>query len=779
MSNFYKTVLLALLACAGAGLHAQTVVRGKVVDAFTKEPVAGATIQGTRAGCQCGCSSNNSGDFEMKCSGCDSISVSFIGYRTQKLALADKRVSIDLDPVSAQLQEIVLSANRGEGARRSEAPVAISTLTAKTLQDAKASMADQVLNKVSGVNMVNLGNEQHSMSIRQPMTTKSLFLYLEDGIPIRTTGLYNHNALLEMNMTATKSIEVIKGPSSSLYGSEAIGGVVNFITAAPPAVPVLKLSAQANNVGYKRADWIAGITSGKWGFMVSGYFADEKDEFREYSDFHKGTITARVDYRFSPKTRLSSSVTYLDYYSDMSGSIDSAMFASHSFRNLQTFTYRAVEALRVHSTLTHSWSDNSKSTLTALYRDNTIGQNPAYRIKDDYRRVNGVFVGRKDLAHGEINENGFNSYSVIAQHRQRFHVMKAVLIGGFNMDLSPAGYRADYIRITKDTLSRKYVSYQPVDSALTHYSTTLNNYAAFVNVEFSPLEKLRIVASLRYDFFHYGFDNHLVPTAFSGSPDTTNHFGRVSPKIGFTYNFSGRAGMYANYSEGFVPPQVSELYTGVKVPNLDPSVFYNYEVGAWIQLLKNRLSADISAYHLKGTNEIISVKQDDGSYANQNTGETLHRGIEFGLNATPAKGLELRLAGAWSRHEFVNYTEKGVAYDGYEMNNAPQWMYNAEVWYRPSFLKGLRLGAELRHVGNYYADPLNTASYEGYNVLNLRAGYRLKAFEIWLNLLNATDHYYSYLTSKSAYGYSYQVADPRNLTLGVSYDFANLFKKQQ
>ncbi len=64
--------------------------------------------------------------------------------------------------------------------------------------------------------MVNLGNEQHQMSIRQPMTTKSLFLFLEDGIPVRTTGLFNHNALLEMNMAAVKNIEVIKGPSSSL-----------------------------------------------------------------------------------------------------------------------------------------------------------------------------------------------------------------------------------------------------------------------------------------------------------------------------------------------------------------------------------------------------------------------------------------------------------------------------------------------------------------------------------------------------------------------------------
>ncbi|MBO9684086.1 MAG: TonB-dependent receptor plug domain-containing protein, partial [Flavisolibacter sp.] len=145
--------------------------------------------------------------------------------------------------------------------------------------------------------------------IRQPITTRSLFLYLEDGIPVRTSGLYNHNALLEMNLAATKSIEVIKGPSSSLYGSEAIGGMVNFITAAPTAVPVLKISAQGNNVGYKRADLVSSISKGKWGFLLSGYYAGKRNGFLEYSDFHKATATARIDYRFSDKTTLSNSVT--------------------------------------------------------------------------------------------------------------------------------------------------------------------------------------------------------------------------------------------------------------------------------------------------------------------------------------------------------------------------------------------------------------------------------------------------------------------------------------
>lgn len=778
MSKFYRMFLCCALVLAGHALQAQTTVKGRIIDLSTKEPIAGATIHCTSEGCKCGCVANAAGEFEMKCNDCKTLSVSHIGYAAQSFAVSDKNIIVSLAPASSQLQTVVLSANRGEGTKRSAAPVAITTISSKMLQETRATMADQLLNKVSGVNMVNLGNEQHQMSIRQPMTTKSLFLYLEDGIPVRTTGLFNHNALLEMNLASTKSIEVIKGPSSSLYGSEAIGGVVNFITTAPTAVPVLKLSAQGNDAGYKRTDLVSSMSAGKWGFVLSGYYAEKKNGFLDYSDFHKTTLTARIDYRFSDKSTLSNSLTYVDYYSDMAGGIDSAMFASHSFQNLHTFTYRKVTALRYRSTFTHSWNDRAKTTVSALYRNNAIGQNPAYRVKDDYRRQGNIFVGKKDLAHGEINESSFNSYSLIAQHRQNINWKKAVAIGGVSVDLSPSTYTADYIRIKKDSVTKKYLGYQRPDSTLTNYATKLNNYAAFVNIELSPAEKLRVVASLRYDYFHYNFDNQLKPSAFSGAPDTASNFSRLSPKIGFTYNFSNRTGIYANYSEGFVPPQVTELFTGVKVPSLNPAVFYNYEVGGWIELVKNKLYADVSAYRLEGTNEIVSVKLDDGSFANQNAGKTLHRGIEFGINATPVKDLSFRFSGAYSKHEFIEYVEKGIKYNNNAMANAPEWIYNTELWYRPSFVKNLRIGAELQHVGRYFADPQNTATYKGYYALNLRAGYAFKGVEVWVNVLNATDNYYSYITTKSAFGYSYQLAEPRNVNVGLSYDFGNLFSKK-
>ena len=531
-----------LLIITGFISQAQT-IKGKIIDAVTKEPVHGASVRCTDPDCRCGCTTNTAGEFEILCKAdCKNISVSFIGYTTQNLAIAGIGEIIALTPSSSLMNEVVVSANRGETVKRSQAPVAIQQINTKTIQETKATTVDQLLNKVSGVNMVNLGNEQHQMSIRQPMTTKSLFLYLEDGIPVRTTGLFNHNALLEMNMASVKNIEVIKGPSSSLYGSEAIGGVVNFITFAPASVPVAKLSVQGNNIGYKRAELQSGFSKNKWGFALSGYYADKRNSFMQHSDFHKATLTGRIDYRFNDKTSLSNSATWLNYYSDMPSGVDSTMFATHTFINPQTFTYRKVNAFRYHSTLTQSWNDHSKTTASLIYRDNTIGQNPNYRIKDDYKKINGRWTGKKDLAHGEINASSFNSYAFIVQHKQNLGWKKATLIGGISIDLSPSTYIADYIRIKKDTATNKYISYQKTDSTLNDYATKINNYAAFANFEFSPVEKLRVVVSLRYDLFNYHFDNHLKPSAFSGSPDTANQFRKISPKIGFTYNVSNKTG---------------------------------------------------------------------------------------------------------------------------------------------------------------------------------------------------------------------------------------------
>src|SRR5690606_23272256 len=170
----------------------------------------------------------------------------------------------------------------------------------------------------------------------QPITLKSLFLYLENGVPIRPTGSYNHNALLEMNMAATNSIEVIKGPASSIHGSEAIGGTINFISKEASFYPTANLSVQADNLGYKRTDFGAGNTFGKLGVYVGGYYANRRNGYREHNEFDKLALTFRTDYTLGNGDKITTTGSLVDYLADMSGSIDSTMFYSRNYPSLHS-----------------------------------------------------------------------------------------------------------------------------------------------------------------------------------------------------------------------------------------------------------------------------------------------------------------------------------------------------------------------------------------------------------------------------------------------------------
>ncbi|MFH3579354.1 TonB-dependent receptor plug domain-containing protein, partial [Acinetobacter baumannii] len=86
----------------------------------------------------------------------------------------------------------------------------------------------------------------------QPMTTAAVYQYLEDGLSIRPVGVFNHNALYEMNMAGVDNIEILRGPASSVYGSNAIGGTLNFLTKAPSATPTADIDLSASSEGYRR-----------------------------------------------------------------------------------------------------------------------------------------------------------------------------------------------------------------------------------------------------------------------------------------------------------------------------------------------------------------------------------------------------------------------------------------------------------------------------------------------------------------------------------------------
>jgi outer membrane receptor protein involved in Fe transport len=621
-----------------------------------------------------------------------------------------------------------------------------------------------LINKVPGVYMVDLGNEQHSMAVRQPINLKNLFLYLEDGIPIRTVGDFNHNALIEINQASMERIEVIKGPASSLYGSEAVGGAINFITQSPTPFLTGKIQAEIGSRGYRRTDFGLSNTYKKLGFFIGGYFADQNQPDDQHNDFRKSAITLRADYKFNNNLKLSTVADYIAYQTDQKGGLDSAHFYNKDYLSFYRFTYRKVNAFRLRSTLSKDWNDNHQTSLTLFHRRTTIGQNPFYSISN--------IAANPLKAKGQINEDGFRSYGLVLQHTAKLPSIKAKLISGVSIDLSPATYIARFISVDRDA-NRVYYNYTTSDSLLTNYNVDLLNTAAYTQFEYKPTDKLKLLAAARYDRLDYKFDNHLKPGAFTGAPDATDHFDHFTPKLGLTYNLGKSKGAYVNYSVGFAPPNITDLYTGVKVPVLQASSYNNYEVGGWVSFAANKGYAEVSLYRLDGENEIVSTRLADGSYLNQNAGRTSHKGIEANFKYAPVEDINIRLSGAYAAHKYIEYIEQGKNYSGNKMSQAPPFIYNSEFTYKPHYLKGFRIAVEMQGMNSYFTDPQNTATYKGFTAFNARAGYSIKSVEVWANCLNVTDKVFAASVEKSAFGTSYRPGQLRTINIGLAYNFRN------
>jgi len=769
--------MIAGLAAAslGSACAQQAAVRGTVLDAQSQQPLPGVSV--AVPGTATGTTTDANGRFALVMStGVRELTISFIGYNAQQVRLpADGRpLTVRLEAAPVSLQGVVVSASR-EQEKRTEAPIAIGQVSAQLIADTKATAPYQLLNKVAGVYMVNLGNEQHMMAIRQPISTNAVYLYLEDGLPIRPIGIFNHNALYEINQAGVRSVEVVKGPASSLYGSNAIGGAVNFLTQRPTPLPTAGMSVQGDNFGYRRIDASASGTVGKLGLYAGGYAARQRNSWQDYTDFDKQSWTLRADYAFNAKTQLIATGTYNYLNTQTPGTLDSLRFYSRRYASNNRFTNRVVTAVRSSLRLEHDWNPSQQTALTGFYRFNSTGQLPSYFISDV--RVNGVYKS----ANGQVNNQSFNSYGALVQHRADLGLLNSRLIVGGYFDYSPSTYYARYLDIQKDVATNFYTGYTDTGRYLDDYRTTLYNAAAYAQVEVQATEALRVVGGLRYDRVQYQFTNNLSGNQTTKKASLDNVYNIVAPKLGLTYALGPAQGVYANFSTGFQPPETNSLYSSRQTIELRQANFANYEVGGWLALLDRKLYLDLSLYQMEGRNEIVSILQPDNSTQSENVGATRHRGIEYTLTYAPISEVNFRLSGTNARHTYLEYSEivagRNRDYTGNRMVGAPNWLANAEVFYKPRFVPGARLGLEYQRVGAYYTNTANTRTYAGYNLLNLRLGYRLpqaalRGLDVWANVVNLSNELYATNATTNQYGTTYVAAAPRTFTLGVGYTFA-------
>lgn len=669
----------------------------------------------------------------------------------------------------APMEVVVVSASRMETAL-ADTPASLGKLDSTQIRQQEATFTGEVLNKVPGVFMTDLGNEQHSMSIRLPISTNAYYLYMEDGIPIRPLGLFNHNSLYEVNLDGTGSIEVIKGPASSLYGSNAVGGTVNLLTEAAPAFNTGMIGISGSEEGYVRSDFIAAAGNNTGGVRAAGYVSQRNSGWQDHNDADKQSFTVRTDYRFDETTLWTNVLTYNKLKTDMPGSLGETDYRTRPGYSYNTFTWRDVDASRAYSRLQGEWNDGGKTSITVFARQNSTAQLPSYLI---FNTSPGNAVGR-------INDNDFLSFGADVQHAQSFNWADSRLVTGMYADSTNNNYSEDNLAIVRDMNTLQYIGYQQT-SARRDYEVDLENVAFYTQFELSPFDNARLVLGGRYDTMKYDYTNHLLPGTTTGAPSEVRDFEKATFRLGFIYSLGESSSLYSNLSEGFTPPEVSGLYGRLAVPDLKESTYTNLDIGIRQRLWDNRIHLDASVYRLEGDDEIVNFTIMPGLSEPRNAGSTVHEGIEVGIDMLLADEWSASVSAAYSTHEYDDYrVSTTLDYSGNDMPNAPQTVANTELAYQPNWLNGSRFAVEWIHIDKYWMDNANAVRYDGHDLINLRASYSIQGWTLWTKLVNVTDEHYAEVASSSYNGIAaydpdrqntYTPGAPRTLFIGFRYTF--------
>ena len=676
----------------------------------------------------------------------------------------------------AQSDTVVVSGSRTE-TKLSETPVSIGSVNRSQWDQDKVKSVGEMINRIPGVFWNDLGNEQHSMAIRQPISTNAVYQYLEDGIPIRPLGVFNHNSLNETNMNGSSAVEVVKGAASSLYGSNAVGGAVNFLTQKPSRSPTGYFGFRQDHTdGFYRFDTGASNTWGNLGLRFSHYTSErDHTNWQQYSGGKKDSFTLRGDYELSATSWLRASLVHTNLDTDTAGSLFENDYRTNPGKSINTFTWRKDKTTRANVAWEGETTRKGVTTVTFFARNNDHGQLPSYTISG----CSGA------TCRGTINNNHVESLGMDVKHVQGLDWANARLVTGVYIDRSQNDYVSDNLKVTRDAVSGVYKSYSLNNAAspsgVRDYGAGIANDALFAQLEFTPAKDFRVVAGGRYDTITYDFVNHLVPSANFGAPNETRSFSRVSPKLGATYALSNAQSLYANLSQGFTPPEVSQLYGKTAIPDLKPSVYNNQEIG-WRALLANNIRLDSALYQLEGQDTIVSYTSEVGDSFNKNAGKTRSRGIELSLSQQLAQW-DWRLGATWAKHEFVNYLVSAKAgaiedYSGKFMPQAPAHTINAQVGW--NFTPDSRIALGVVKQGRYWMNNLNTVRYEGHTLLNLTTSHKLQGgLEVWGQVRNLTDERYADSASSSFKGgafnpntqNTYSPGAPRSVMVGVTQSF--------
>lgn len=613
----------------------------------------------------------------------------------------------------------------------------------------------EALNRVSGV-MIQRGNgQEHLTAIRSPVFTGGAgagsFLYLEDGIPLRAAGFANVNGLFEANTETAGRIEVVRGPGSALYGSNAVHGLVNVLTAppAPERQGFVDLSAGPHGLFHVKA----GIsdTIERHGYRVDFILARDGG-YRADSGFNQQKGSVRYDYRgLRDNLKMLFAVNNLDQ--------ETAGFITgfNAFKNRKTArgnpnpeAFRDAKSFRLSARWERELANGNRFSLTP------------------YGRYVDMDLLMHFLPGRALEESAHKSLGLAAAYHVEFG-------GGHSL---VAGLDVEY---TRGSLRENQTMTSPVPGFVTgiHYDYQVDalSLGPYLHSEWRFGERARLTAGLRFEHMRYEYDNRTgngVSGRFLRIPDRVDSFNNATPKLGITYRLNESTTAYLNLARAARAPQTTDLYRlqSRQQPDEVRAEHLN-SAEAGLRGRWSGLTYTLTAYYMVKKN--FFFRDVDGF--NVADGRTRHRGLELELFANLPAGFEAAVDFSYARHSYdftndvsstSNSTER--IRKGDDVDTAPRTLGHMRLGWR----SGTRFHGEVEwvHVGAYYTDASNLNRYRGHDLLNLRARFDLTGnLAIHGRITNLTNRAYAERADFLFGTDRYFPGEPRGVHGAFSYRF--------
>ncbi len=635
------------------------------------------------------------------------------------------------DTIRATLDEVRISAlHRNDSVMR--APASVVILTPATLGRNNHTDVAPIMNTVAGVLMQSSNLTTSRISIRgigarTPYGTNKVRAFY-GNIPL-TSG--NGETIIDdIDLESLGSIEIVKGPLSTLYGA-GLGGALLLSPDIPQSDgQTVTVSAvhgsfgtNKNNIGYK--------AKGKHGALQAGYHRLQSDGWRDNSAYDRESTTLAGHIWRGNSGKLTYMGNYTRLTSYLPSSIDRTTFDQNP--KAAASSWAAAKGYKKY-----------ESVLGGLGYDGTIN--------DRWRYGTAVFANYKDNDEPRpFDILGQYTFGYGARAQLSGQVRIGTLASVVHVGLEYFGDA--YAGRTIENLYRDNGGNGSLEG---RWLTAQNQSRQWTNAFAQwrlPVENWELQAGCNLNQTRFDLE-----ATFPEKRATTHRYEAIwSPQASLLYRSGGHRTFYLSASGGFSLPSIEETLTesGAINPDIKPETGLNLELGAKVYGWDQKFYAEVAAYRMDVRNLLVARRVAEDRYIGVNAGQTLHQGVEFLVRYHAEIGAIRILpyaSGSFGDYRFEDFTDRGEDYSGNRITGVARQKYALGLradcgrWYAL---------ADWLYVSDIPLNDGNTAFSDAYRTLNVKTGcdFRLRTslkagFHVGIN--NAANERYAALVLPNA-----------------------------